>query len=425
MAGPEVKTAESAKNSLAMNFFWFVLVALLVANVVSNVYSSTHKELFLENVTLYRLADTIAFQGVYARDERILQDAPSGVIIYTHKDGSKMAAGSVVAQSYATTRDVQLQGQIAEAKRQLKLLEEAAQLQDVVDGTQLRNYVSGLRTAHGNISKAIASGDYAYVLSQKDDILSLLCKKQIVRGDKTSLAAYQARIALLENNIAKSESNVTRPPTDVDVSEAGYFVSKVDGYEDELNMDNLDLLSKDELLDIIRHPNSDDIVTDKPLGKIISGYVWKMAGILETDKIHGIFVGATAKVSVAGQAVDMTVEGVTTYPDGYSVVIFSCDRLSDIYVEKRADKFKLILDEYYGIRVPSKAIHFDETGADGVYVKSSTYLTFKKIDKIRSEADYVLVKDTSKMPGFLSLYDNVVVEGIDLYEGKIVMDANG
>ena len=45
---------------------------------------------------------------------------------------------------------------------------------------------------------------------------------------------------------------------------------------------------------------------------------------------------------------------------------------------------------------------------------------FKKIDVIRTEGDYTLVKDTTDKDGFLSLYDSVIVEGNELYDGKIV-----
>jgi hypothetical protein len=45
---------------------------------------------------------------------------------------------------------------------------------------------------------------------------------------------------------------------------------------------------------------------------------------------------------------------------------------------------------------------------------------FKKIKQIISEEDYTLVVDTSDLDGYISLYDTIIVEGKDLYDGKII-----
>ena len=34
--------------------------------------------------------------------------------------------------------------------------------------------------------------------------------------------------------------------------------------------------------------------------------------------------------------------------------------------------------------------------------------------------DYTLVEDTTDLDGYISLYDTVIVEGKDLYDGKII-----
>ena len=48
------------------------------------------------------------------------------------------------------------------------------------------------------------------------------------------------------------------------------------------------------------------------------------------------------------------------------------------------------------------------------------YLIMQKIRQIISEEDYTLVEDTTDLDGYISLYDTVIVEGKDLYDGKII-----
>ena len=68
------------------------------------------------------------------------------------------------------------------------------------------------------------------------------------------------------------------------------------------------------------------------------------------------------------------------------------------------------------------ALHrFDDEGNAGVFVKVGVEITFKKIKVIVNEGDYAIVEDTTEDNGYLSLYDLVVTEGNDLYDGKIIL----
>ncbi|HBH94107.1 MAG TPA: hypothetical protein DDX91_00020, partial [Ruminococcaceae bacterium] len=87
----------------------------------------------------------------------------------------------------------------------------------------------------------------------------------------------------------------------------------------------------------------------------------------------------------------------------------------------RTAHIKILFDEYNGIRIPSSAIHYNDKGEKGVFIKVGVNIYFRYIDTVRTDGDYTLVKDTTGKKGFLSLYDSVIVEGTDLYDGKIVL----
>lgn len=70
----------------------------------------------------------------------------------------------------------------------------------------------------------------------------------------------------------------------------------------------------------------------------------------------------------------------------------------------------MISGEYEGIKVPRKAIRFQD--GKGVYVKLGERISFKKIDVIYEGGDYVL-SSLNAGDGYLSLYDDIVVEGVD------------
>ena len=107
--------------------------------------------------------------------------------------------------------------------------------------------------------------------------------------------------------------------------------------------------------------------------------------------------------------------------DGTNIAIFECNRFSSDYITGRVAQFRIVLNDYVGIRVPMEAVRFDEEGNRGVFVKSGVEIRFKKIEMISSEDDYLIASDTTERDGYLSLYDNIVVEGKDLYDGKIIL----
>ena len=56
----------------------------------------------------------------------------------------------------------------------------------------------------------------------------------------------------------------------------------------------------------------------------------------------------------------------------------------------------------------------------GVYIRSGNVVAFRKIEQEYSEpADYVICKETDES-GWLHLYDDVIVGGRGLYDGKII-----
>ena len=82
---------------------------------------------------------------------------------------------------------------------------------------------------------------------------------------------------------------------------------------------------------------------------------------------------------------------------------------------------KLLLEDYSGIMIPNSALRMsDEDGSIGVYVQDGIVASFRKVRQILSREEYTLVEDTSEEKGYLSLYDNIIVEGRDLHEGKII-----
>ena len=101
-------------------------------------------------------------------------------------------------------------------------------------------------------------------------------------------------------------------------------------------------------------------------------------------------------------------------------VVFRCAYMSQALSTIRREDVQIQLVRHTGLRVPKRAIVIGEDMQAGVYVLSGNMVRFRKIEQQFSEpADYVICTQTDEA-GYLHLYDDVIVEGKGLYDGKII-----
>ena len=71
------------------------------------------------------------------------------------------------------------------------------------------------------------------------------------------------------------------------------------------------------------------------------------------------------------------------------------------------------------MKIPYKALRFQD-GLQGVYVVVNQALEFKKVDIIYDDVGFFISRIDSNDEELVQLYDDIVTEGTDLYEGKSI-----
>jgi hypothetical protein len=85
----------------------------------------------------------------------------------------------------------------------------------------------------------------------------------------------------------------------------------------------------------------------------------------------------------------------------------------------RKQTIEIVANSYTGIKVPDSFVHI-VNGTKGVFVRSGSLAQFKKIDQIYSTSGYLVSAiDTSKQD-YLQVYDEVIENGDDLYDGEVI-----
>ena len=409
--------AAKRKTAVTIRIVWFLVIVFLLITVISQLVIHYYNPLKTEPAELYTFEDYIQSTGIYIREERTVSYSGSGVINYIYSDGEKLAKNSVIAEIYASQNDLAVQLRIDELSEQISVLQDAEKLVGS-DNSQLEAFSNQIYENHTKMVQYILDGDYISAADMKSDYLNLQSKRQIVNGTTTD---YAAKITELQNEITALSAQISSRPTDLTLQDTGYFVSTTDGYENILTYDSIPDLTEEKINDIIKTPNIESSST--VIGKIVSDYKWRMVCIVPVDNTLGIYEGAVLNVRIGNEVsiVKATVEDMNDLPSGNRLLTLGFDVFNQDLVRNRTAQIKIMFDEYSGIRIPSAAVHFDEEENMGVFIKLGVTVYFVQIDMIRTEGDYILVRDTTDKDGYLSLYDSVIVEGTDLYDGKIVL----
>lgn len=409
--------AEKKQTAVTTKIVWILVAVFLLVTVISQLVIRYYNPTSTEPAELYVFEDYIQSTGVCIRQEKNVTYSGNGIINYVYSDGEKLAKNSAVAKIYSSQNDLSLQLRIDELNRQIEVLRDAEKLVGS-DNSQLKAFLSQLYENQSKMMQNIVDGDYLAAASMKNEYLNLQSKKQIVNGDAEN---YTEKIAELQEQISSLSAQISSMPYDLMLQDTGYFVSSVDGYENSLTYDVIDSLNKDKIEEIIKNPV---ISTDSSvIGKIISDYKWKLICIVPSGRAMTIYDGAELNVRIGNDNshVSCIVESVKELDSENKLLVLNFDVFNQNVILGRTAQIKILFDEYKGIRIPSSAIHFNSDEQMGVYIKVGVNVYFRQIDVIRTEGDYTLVKDTTEMEGYLSLYDSVITEGTDLYDGKIII----
>ncbi|MBQ9948311.1 MAG: hypothetical protein IJO91_07975 [Oscillospiraceae bacterium] len=395
-----------------------VLSVFVIVFFVGQMFFTGGETLRTETAYAYDMTEDIPFEGVYLRNETVVYSAGTGVLSYEHQDSSKVGKSSVIAYRYRNEGDIDLRRQIEELDAQIDVLTHAQKLVGT-DTSQLETITSQINSVHSSLIDSVLGGSYAAAAEYKNQMLEALCKREIAKGESVG---YSDKIETLTQRRAQLSAQLSGDVQSIYSGGTGYFVSGVDGYEDKLGFEDGDTLTADRIDQIVEDPDISGSEKNA-IGKLIADYRWRAAAVLNSEKLFGIYEGSTVTLRVGSQNVQLEAVVVsirdTGRGDGTAVYVFECDRLTSAVVEGRTAHFKLVVNSYGGLRVSRGAIRYDDNEVRGVYVVRGSSLVFKKINVIYWGEDYVICSQ-EEGDDYLKLYDEIVTEGKDLYDGKIV-----
>ena len=196
-------------------------------------------------------------------------------------------------------------------------------------------------------------------------------------------------------------------------------MSEVDGYEGDLGYTSAEDITEDKINEVIASPTKTR--SSNAIGKLIGDYHWRVAAVVDTEKMFGLYEGSevTLRVGSGTYLIDADIISVKNCGDNKAVYVFECDKLNSAVASGRTARFKLLVNSYGGLRVSRKALRYNENDERGVFIVRGDSLVFKKVNVVYWGEGYVICSQETD-DDYLKLYDEIVTEGKDLYDGKVI-----
>lgn len=403
-----------------MNSAWtravlVIVSAFVILVAVGQIFFVGASSVKTETALSYNFDEEIPFEAVFLRDETVVYDNNTGILCYEYEDGIKVGKSTIVARRYKNESDIANMREIEKLEKQIEMLEDAEKLLGT-DNSQLEAISAQINESHSSIINSIAGGDYDSASQYRNNLLCAMCKREITLKESDG---YTEKKNALKHRVAELNALLSGGFYDIYAGGAGYFVGGADGYEGELGFSDINLLTEEIISEVLENPSK--ATNSSIIGKLVSDYHWRAAAVIDKGEMFGIGEGSQAVVRIGSSSrmMKVSVVSVRDASNGKAIYVFECDNLVSQAMSARTASFKLVLKSYGGLRIKRSALRENDSGELGVYIKRDNTLLFRKVSVEYWGEDYVICKQETG-DDFLKLYDNVVVEGKDLYDGKIV-----
>ena len=390
-----------------------LLFVVALGYVGLQLYTILHRTYRTETAIAYTMADSISLSGM-AVFETV--DVPGeGNLGYIVADGERVSAGTVLAERYTDESQGVLRERLDRLDRTLELLSKSQNS----TGSDLSMLTTQTRTALYNLLDQIDTASYSGIAQAEEDFLLAQNRLQISTGQADNFESVMATLQQEREEVAGQLGGLQT----ITAGTNGYFVSSVSANPISMDQETLDAMSSAELQSLLEQG-----VENSPAelaGHIITGFSWRFYGVcsLETaGRLDGI---TRVNISVPGKENDplpATVVEVTEDEEtGTAKVVIECRSINANVLRFGIEEAQVDLTTYEGIRIDRSALHIKD-GAKGVYVKYGDLQRFRRITILYEDENYILVPRDGALgtENEVRLYDEVIVEGTNLQDGKLL-----
>lgn len=416
----EKKSRKLPVGKIIIRIMIALIAALLLCYIGYQIYQGTTSGITTEMAQYITMRDTEELSGTVVRQEELITSDAGGVITYALQDGERVKKDGAVAYLYESEQEAQDQKQVESLQEEMEQLQkiESGSFGQALQADMLDQQITEkLRTLGGYCDE----GSFTDLEELKTSLTGLFNKRQLVTG---AVSDFSARISQLNSEIDRLKAGISQQPESIVTPHSGYFYSRADGYENLISVEdaqNLTVQQVDELLE--RQPAE---VAGDVIGKVAVNHEWYYLCVIPSQRAEAMREGSSYKLSVpflTTEEIPVTAWSIGADEDGRTVLLLRSSYVTGEIASLRRQKVELVLKSYEGLKVPNDAVRILD-GEKGVYIRSGGQAKFVRINPIYYGDTYVISSTADNgatdQPRLLQLYDEIIVEGKDLYDGKVL-----
>ena len=422
-----------------------LLTFLLLVYVGYQFYLSTNKSIVTEIAMYGSVSDTVQARGFAIRSERVITDSYSGVLSYRVADGTRVSNGGVIADVFASEDDAAARNKLEKLSREIEGLEALARPADFFDANPT-TLSTQIYTAMGDIFREIKGNHFSDLTALTENLRTALSRKQLITKEETA-EDFRERLTALENERDRLAAVAADAIDSITSPEAGYFISSTDGFENVVDVSKITEITPAQVRNLLGREKGTGLASS--VGKVCSDFNWYLVCVFSDDVIwrfedvNNVSLGIpfASTETIPAKVIAKNRDRGT----GDTAVVFECSYMDSDIASVRNETVEVSIHTYSGVLVNEKAIRFedvtytetDEEGNEkvklqpnvkGVYILNGRQLEFVQIFTEETVNGYAICateltkeqKAALRTNSTIQLYDNVVVSGTNLYDGKPV-----
>lgn len=375
--------------------------------------------------------ETAVARAYIFRDETVVGKNNSGAIVTVVSEGDRVSKGQLLANIYPNAEDALLQDEINRIDRKIAILDESTiDSQYVV--SDLSKVDVQINDLFADIYASSASGKIGDAIDGSAELLAMLNRRELIVRSGGDFSSEKA--SLLQQR-RKLEAQINSSSDSVYAGSSGYFYSDVDGYEEIFTPDKIENLTLSGFYELTQAQPNENILSGGAV-KVINDFVWNVVCEISSDKAALLNVNQSYRIvfpESSDEEITMKlVKIVSQTTSAQALAVFRANVMPGTFNYKRGQAAEIVLDVTEGLSVPKKAVRQIE-GESGVYILVGDVVHYRHVDIIDETDNYYLVSYGKSAAAFetpnnaekpvskkLSLYDNIIVSGKELFDGKIV-----
>jgi hypothetical protein len=419
-----------------LSFLGFILMLIYIPAVWKWVFSVNHEISVVRTATL---EVKVPLEGIFIRNETILNSPGTGIIIPTVQNGERVAKNREVASFIQSNmRDM------VENYRQMEIeiLKRVVSEYDSASGTQRELWKNAIETQIKRLTDLSNTGDLGDAEDIRDRVDTVL----------EARARYMLEDDLLNDKFKEEKkelerlrSNVKKSVESIVSSISGVVLYKCDGLEQIYTPDNrynITLADIDKSMEgpvsaeKILTPAEISVKESDPFGKIISNdKCWitfripekqgaEISLLYEKAKLNGKEISYEIEIEGIDERIPVTIENTGDKNDDYQLFTARMSRLIETTMDHRAVKGNLVIKSVTGMKIPIRSLfninEVDDT-ADLAVVKMNK-VRFLRVQIVARQDNYAIIEniDTTDTENSVNIFDIYLVNPKNVVEGQVI-----